>query len=160
MNNASPGQQGCALKAKLFHSWHPCCILLFTLQQDCYTQKRAKFHFMVPFLAMAKLERARFCTWLIESVVTCCKICIGCFPLAQQDVLATAQTRSLDFPDELFFSKRTSASYMSGLIRRTSDSQRRRRRPREAPSRSWSRGMLSASSSRKTCLTRRAMAWS
>ena len=137
--------------------------------------KRAKFHFMVPFLAMAKLERARFCAWLIESVVTCCKSCICCFSLlsrdcpregsihgtlvvfccspcsriatreackvpfhgtlsrhgkarassvlhmayrkrcnllenlywlfslTQQDVLATAQTRSLDFPDELFF---------------------------------------------------------
>ena len=37
------------------------------------------FHFMAPFLAMAKLERARFCAWLIESVVTSCKSCIGCF---------------------------------------------------------------------------------
>ena len=30
---------------------------------------------MAPFLAMAKLERARFCTWLIESVVFCCLPC-------------------------------------------------------------------------------------
>ena len=39
------------------------------------------FHFMAPFLAMAKLERARFCSWLTESVVTCYKGCICCFPL-------------------------------------------------------------------------------
>ena len=55
------------------------CILLFTLQQDCNTREACRFHFMVPFLAMAKLERARFCAWLIESVVTSCKSCIGCF---------------------------------------------------------------------------------
>ena len=55
------------------------CILLFTLQQDCNMREACRFHFMVPFLAMAKLERARFCAWLIESVVTSCKSCIGCF---------------------------------------------------------------------------------
>ena len=55
------------------------CILLFTLQQDCNMREACRFHFMVPFLAMAKLERARFCAWLIESVVTCCKSCICCF---------------------------------------------------------------------------------
>ena len=32
-------------------------------------REACRFHFMVPFLAMAKLERARFCAWLIESVV-------------------------------------------------------------------------------------------
>ena len=42
--------------------------------------KRVWVHFMAPFLAMAKLERARFCSWLIERVVTSCKSCIGCFP--------------------------------------------------------------------------------
>ena len=47
------------------------------------------FHFVAPFLAMAKLERARFCSWLTESVVTCCKGCICCFPLLSRNYVPT-----------------------------------------------------------------------
>ena len=67
------------------------CILLFTLQQECNTREACR-------------------------LFTCCKSCICCFPKFsrncvpaslvcllltwQQEVLATAQTLSLDFPEE------------------------------------------------------------
>ena len=47
----SPG----VMSPRRFHSWNPCCIFLFTLQQDCNTRS--------------------------VKVVTCCKCCICCFPL-------------------------------------------------------------------------------
>ena len=107
MNNASPGQQGCCfplLSRETCCKCYICCfpysagivpakvpfmepLLYFVVRLAAGSQhaKRAKFHFMVPFLAMAKLERARFCAWLIESVVTCCKSCICCFSLLSRD---------------------------------------------------------------------------
>ncbi len=74
---------------------------------------------------MAKLERARFCAWLIEIVVircTCCfgcfsllsrtidsfvvircTCCFSCFPSSSGSIETTQTTLSLYFPDEPFF---------------------------------------------------------
>ena len=46
-------------------------------------REACRFHFMVPFLAMAKLERARFCAWLIESVVFLVLVVALVFPFRQ-----------------------------------------------------------------------------
>ena len=69
------------------------CSLLFPFQQACLT---LKFHSMVPFLAMAKLERARFCAWLIESVVIRCTCCSSCFPYISKKT----QQRRAAFPEK------------------------------------------------------------
>ncbi len=43
-------------------------------------REACRFHFMVPFLAMAKLERARFCAWLIEALLLVVKVLFVVFP--------------------------------------------------------------------------------
>ena len=52
---------------------------------------------------MAKLERARFCAWLIEIVVIRCTCCFSCFPSSSGSIETTQTTLSLHFPDEPFF---------------------------------------------------------
>ena len=55
------------------------------------------------FLVMPKLERARFCAWLIEIVVIRCTCCFSCFPSSSGSIETTQTTLSLHFPDEPFF---------------------------------------------------------
>ena len=52
------------------------------------------------FLVMAKLERAQFYAWLIESVVIRCTCCFSCFPSSSGSIETTQTTLSLHFPDE------------------------------------------------------------
>ena len=54
------------------------------------------------FLVTAKLERARFCAWLIESVVIRCTYCSCCFPYSAGCIETTQTTLTLFFSDEPF----------------------------------------------------------
>ena len=55
------------------------------------------------FLVMAKLERARFYAWLIESVVIRCTYCSCCFPYSAGCIETTQTTLTRYFSDEPFF---------------------------------------------------------
>ena len=52
---------------------------------------------------MAKLERARFYAWLIESVVIRCTCCFSCFPYSAGCINTTQTPLTLYFSDEPFF---------------------------------------------------------
>ena len=55
------------------------------------------------FLVMAKLERAQFYAWLIESVVIRCTYCSCCFPYSAGCIETTQTSLTRYFSDELFF---------------------------------------------------------
>lgn len=55
------------------------------------------------FLVTAKLERARFYAWLIESVIIRCTCCSCCFPSSSGCIETTRTTLTLFFSDEPFF---------------------------------------------------------
>ena len=55
------------------------------------------------FLVMAKLERARFYVWLIESIVIRCTYCSCCFPYSAGCIETTQTTLTRYFSDEPFF---------------------------------------------------------
>ena len=55
------------------------------------------------FLVMAKLERAQFYAWLIESVVIRCTYCFCCFPYSAGCIETTQTALTRYFSDELFF---------------------------------------------------------
>lgn len=55
------------------------------------------------FLVTAKLERARFYAWLIESVIIRCTCCSCCFPSSSGSIETTQTTLTLFFSDEPFF---------------------------------------------------------
>lgn len=55
------------------------------------------------FLVTAKLERAQFYAWLIESVVIRCTYCFCCFPYSAGCIETTQTTLTHYFSDEPFF---------------------------------------------------------
>ena len=55
------------------------------------------------FLVMAKLERAQFYAWLIESVVIRCTYCFCCFPYSAGCIETTQTPLTRYFSDEPFF---------------------------------------------------------
>ena len=55
------------------------------------------------FLVMAKLERAQFYAWLIESVVILCTNCSCCFPYSAGCIETTQTTLTHYFSDEPFY---------------------------------------------------------
>lgn len=59
--------------------------------------------FLLFFLVMAKLERAQFYAWLIESVVIRCTYCFCCFPYSAGCIETTQTPLTLFFSDEPFF---------------------------------------------------------
>ena len=55
------------------------------------------------YLVMAKLERAQFYAWLIESVVIRCTCCFSCFPYSAGCINTMQTPLTLYFSDEPFF---------------------------------------------------------
>lgn len=55
------------------------------------------------FLVTAKLERAQFYAWLIESVIIRCTCCSCCFPSSSGSIETTQTPLTRYFSDEPFF---------------------------------------------------------